>query len=1041
MVPLVSPKNMACCVRSPLSLTLLLTAAVLLSPALTAEETTAKENAAPGAKENAPAATGDFSAALQQIAALGVPDLREARWVNDREHLIMQAAGFLDGFERGRVWSESETAQRRFWLIKDGREGAPEVMLLGGARALTMVVDITANARRWGVPEEQMERFLKMQTEHLEKLLKQVQELPAADVAADVAALIGEIEKAAEKIKKEDGEFSRKWEHERRIPVNGSLLLFAAQLYQHGDSGQANRLASALFQHFPDRAAILSAAISQLADAQYRTATDVLAESGDWTGYVTALEGLTKKFARGWGNLPAVEKVLELAKRRATNAPVPSLAALEGAELDAATVAALDGLLKKQQVGAAKETEPPVPDLWVLPAPQKKTEGIQERLMRQMVYSSSEGKLPSEIARALTRSGMAALPTLAAAVGDETLVMVMNGKDEFSFGYSSDESAAEKNRRLFENLYRPITRGEIALRLLLPVLPGEEYKLRRLSAEALAEQAVEFWEEHRDATLSELAVFYLENGSDRQKRQMMDYVAASDDPQLVAFFEKQMLEGPDPEGMVEQSLSYVRAKQGAAKPFGRKLLERLKARLADQTIGRPKGEYSSRRSNNVTILSQSELARHIERLETMVSEEAPEKRMLDLLAAEGKSVEEKIQAAMEVVRLLPQSAQVPALAVTAAKTKDVELKVHLVGGMLQMGYMAEYMDAEEKEKTSPLVADSATGQAWRILLQDSATLDDVPQAMMFVLPKGTLLSELSGMAFALNYDQPPKFLLLLGQLKGLEVMAQMRDRALAILEGKTPPAWPAPEKVSQARFAEMVAEAAKTPFRELPGWLQGLPREEQMAWVLWIRQQGMPEVAEQFEFKLRDEPFPPALDQKTRNFAGLSADYLVASAEDTAFLKKALAPLPQGEAIDAARVEALAEQLLRNAEETAGTALRFFPSATTGIGWEVAGRRVLPAEMAGVYRQRVRSYDSFLGMVRFSAEQLPEQGDAAVMLEWRGQERGRMIWVRENGAAKKITEEPMPEWSPLKANQFTLVVLSTEYVQKLKAAEEMEDEE
>ena len=977
----------------------LLCAAALLSPALLAEETAAKENIG---KENTPATTGDFSMVLQQIATLGVPDLREARWVDDREHLALRL--MVDNHSVGdRFWEKSEIAKRRLWVMREGE--IYQLIQLGEADVLTFVREVP-EAEPEPIPETGAELAKSVRKIERRNIGEDLLKLPDADLEKDVARLIEELARGkGEERRQSEGVVER---------LSGMHLLFAVQLYQHGKPDLANRIANALFARFPNRAAILNAAISLLADAQYTQATQRLREGGDWSAYAEELEALLKKFPRGWEVRPAVERLRQLVGQRVSG-DIPELEPWEGTALDGPTVASLTALVTGKNNPPTEEKVTSAPLLWILPKEVRDRNSLQ-------VYTDVSGGVSPEVAGVLTQSGMAAVPTLAAAMLDETLTDIFPAHQNSSIWEIRHDSIPGV-KRLFDGLYRPMTRGEIAWLLLQTILPEDEWRLRQLSPEARAEMAVEFWEAHHGDSPEELLRFYLEEGTYRQQAGATKVLSQSSNPKLHAVLEEWLLDGEKIEERVNETLAYLEEQGPVARTFGKTVVSRLEARLNNPAIKR--NESSDYYGSRDGVLGRKRLQDVITEMKVKTGSITAKELVLGIATDSKSGTWSKAEEIKKTLRLESEKKRKMTLLELAAETDDAALKETLLLLLPQVANTSPYRinpETGEREQVD-FSLENDEMKCWEKLLADLTPLKSGDPTMARPQTLGGLAADF----FCGLYEEPtPEYLQVLAQLGEFDLSVWNLARAQARLAGRLPPEPPRPEHVPVERLRALVTASAEVRPEQLEAFLTELPMDERAVWFLWAARQNLPETSVSEE-NASEIAVPPALAAMNTRYMGLSRK----AAENAAAAQRleqvaAALQLTKGAVLDAAKMEAMAVALGEKAGQFSGAVLQFSRTPRTVFGMTLAGDRyaVEPVTDTTAFFMEKNP----LQVISYvTARDWPEEAkgaDALVVLLVQDSSEQQYLWACQNGKMQRVGEAGPVEWDATRPLNGFLVVLT-----------------
>lgn len=924
---------------------------------------------APAKPEASPASPADFSSGLKKLTDLGIPSFEGAKWVqaNTLQQLLMDDEGSYRGISYS-LRQLSDDLDGHYWVRRDGKEG-----LSVAAPGTPAVVDVGGKTPRFlrDVPEE-------FRKQMLTQMMSQVDSAKPRKIADTVTKTIAKMEKTLAGEKKENE--TRNYSSNQYGPaVGGEMLIFAAQIYASGETSEANRLAAAVFKNWPDRQAVLNGAIAVLAERQYDEISGVFFKSGDWAGYAKSLRALQAKFPRGWDKRAGLAILIARVEKRAAGKPAPFKP--EGVpKPDAATLAAFDALVdaKPDEKQESRDTS-----VWLLPeVGKKKNEGMFS--FGRHYFGGSSPFLGESSVVALRKPGVAALPVLIAALGDETLVRLRNGSPSYSFSSSSD-SAETKARRSYEQLKRPATRGEIARELLFAVLPGETYKLRRLDADGLASAATDFLAEHGKDKPLDFARFYLKEGSDEQKQAAMNFFARSDDPAAGKEFEASLLASENIEGETSQAIEYVKSKKGAASDFAKKLVAKLRENLKTVT-DRPKQEWSSSTTNGVTTVSKPQLEKVIAQLEAFTSGKSTREIVLDALKQAKKPAAE-LNRQGELIRAMDAKDRDALYLELAADSEDKALRA---AATQQLAYGNLFMQPDsEKKSFTPPAADTPDGKRWRKLLASTVI---VPGNVSVSLGK------LAAYAVENRADKVPQYVTMMMYVGDGSDYILVR-RAEARFAGKEVPAYPDPSKVTAERLGAIAAQVLATPDAKYGDYLAGLSPDERYAFVLWRFTRMSPSQSAYLGTKLAEITAPAGFDAKDNAFAGTGSELMgkKMSAEERALAEEIIGVtgLKTGTAFTNAGLLPLGAALAGNHAKYSGVTVICCP-ALDGLGRKLYASRAKIAkfEMSGGFdnQEDVMIY-SAAQKFRISGDNGAKGADALVSLQVESEAfNGARLW-------------------------------------------------
>ena len=598
------------------------------------------------------AAVPDFSDAFKKLVALGLPALDPtAKWVTSRDNRLP--------YELTRA---AKSLKGNAWLLPAAAGKKAQLLQLGAVAPIE------------GKPSA-----------------------TSPDLPKDVAAIIAAINKSASSTSDNpsDALLGNRYSSSA---IDADLLLFATQLYQTGHPNLANHLAAAIFSAVPSRETVVDAAIDKFANSLYEQAAAAFFKSGDWAAYENSLTHLTQRCPRGWSSREAVGLFLPQVAKQAAGLK-PSAPTLPDSAIDPRALAIFSELTEPPKPAAAK------------PTPASAQEAImRQRMMMEMgdydgrdsgfsplwlLDPLADPKSDAAPLKRLTALKMAALPALAALLGDPFLTHSAKGGSYSSRSfYSSNESPEEVLFSKYQSLHRPSTRGELAKQLLLATLPDSDDSSNEVDDETLRQQTLEFWKAHQNATPGELAAVFLREGSRNQSSQTARRLATATDPQSHQVFEGHVL-GLDPALSAYQDVqTYLRARKTAGKPF----FDAYAKLVRSQTPADAHLDKDSNDENSWMLKEFGGVEKMLKSLGAMVSPLPP--RTLALQIAKGKPAD--ADAAIEGLRPLmadlSPTKRLHAYLEGANAATDAEVRVHFLGETLNIRWEGE----EGGEETAPM---------------------------------------------------------------------------------------------------------------------------------------------------------------------------------------------------------------------------------------------------------------------------------------------------------------------------------------------------
>ena len=747
-----------------------------------------------GAQETA--ATPDFSDGFKQLVALGLPALdANAKWVTSRDtrlpYELTRAAKALKGSA---------------WLLPAS----------GGKARLLPLGAVTPTD---GKPSSS-----------------------TPDLAKDVAIIIAAVNKSARNIG-EDRSDSLLNDRYSSSTIDADLFLFATQLHQTGHPELANQLAFAIFSAVPSRESIVDAAIDKFASSLYQEAATAFFASHDWVAYGKSLTELSRRFPRGWSSREAVSLFLPQVAQQAAglSPPVPTL---PDTPIDPRALEIVSELTELPKPAATSPT-----------APDTSAEALMRRRMIEMgeyADGSDSGIRPLWLLdppgdpkpnapplERLTALRMAALPALAALLGDPFLTHTPNSSSSYRSYYSSSESPEEILFRKYQALHRPSTRGELAKQLLLATLPDYADSSNETDDETLRMQAIEFWQAHQKATREELMAVFLREGSRNQVTQAARLLATASDSLSHRIFEGYVL-GLDPAlGACQEVQTYLRTRRSAAQPF----FDAYAKLVRSQTPADAHLDEDARDETSWLLKQSGGVEKLLKSLGTLVSPEAPRAIAVRIAKGRPEDAEDTINALRPLMADLSPTKQLHACLEGANATTDASIRARFLAASLNIDWDEEGAE-EAAEPAPPSVRKFSEPEAkvWRKLVADQrARPKDINLGQMMYYFSGaeplnlTSLAELAVLAF--EYSMGSRHfhgIVQAAPILGKPALAIIKETATARLAGKPVPPLPDADKVPAVRLAAIVTEAGGKPPAEIHPYLKTLTPDERAAWLKWI---------------------------------------------------------------------------------------------------------------------------------------------------------------------------------------------------------------
>lgn len=789
--------------------------------------------------------------------------------------------------------------------------------------------------------------------------------------------------------------------------VVGRSLLFAVQLRAAGETALANELAGALFNLTVDKALVVDAAVTQLADAEFQRAGEKFFSDYNWGGYAGELKRLRGKYPRGWKDGPAVGLLIARLEQRAAGAAPPK-PALPGLELKPAALDALQRLLSvpaKPELSDEQLAKRFEVDLEEIPAGQRAALLARMRShLRDLGSESSEGLWLLEEADSepgersaldeLKAMKMDGLLALAAVATDETLVPIPKSTND---SYSSDESDDPQER--YMALRRPQSRGELAVELLKAALPGD---YDEADAEELRDAAIAFWRKHHKSGPIALATAYLTEGQGYQVQLAASYLAESEDPAAHAAFEKAVLAADNVTIFLNDVNRYLSARGPAAAEFFRAFAKMVRETTAGADAT---DEYEARQAQQ---MEQMLVAMGVK----VGSVSLPE--LIDAALKAPAAGEGPENGSMSpILGLTNALGNVPTgecLKTFAAKmgaaTPQQLMEIHY----LLINKVADFND-EEGSQAEPLAKEIL--ELWRPMTTDQRKL-----------PEGNLTERLQSLGCETLGDSAsivvelaafPAGLRSLQQINAVSgspaaAMAILRGRVEALVSGKEPAPWPAAANVSAQRTKELESELGGLKAAEIGGYVARLKLDEQLA---------LAEIMANYD---EDHPAPAGV-QEIRKQVTSTATQFDWLPNDPELLQKA--GIGIGFVVSAESIEGLIAKLAGEAKQFSKVALVFKP-APLGLGSVANAARLDDPKSPGFQR---------LGIGELAAESANNpDAEALVALQVM---QFPIVWLVRNGKpeptpqAERLMKQLKRPDAPLSEQPFLLQVLTREDAEKL----------
>jgi hypothetical protein len=473
--------------------------------------------------------------------------------------------------------------------------------------------------------------------------------------------------------------------------IAGKLFIDAAHLYQNGYTNEANQIAEKLFSAVDDRQQVVLGGLNLIADTYYSQATRQFSEEHDWMAYHDELLDLLKKFSRGWQKAPAVKRLLVAIQNRLKNPEPPPVQGEELTEEDMAIAVALCDLspddLRMHHAYGQRGFR--AGSLWVLRAPE--TNGVSE----------SASDTPNAYYQILNR-GKASIPLLLGLLDDTYLLPLDRTAIPYASRYSSYSSSSamteEQITQIYNNMDRPISRGELAMSLLKMVIPVSDedgYRQATMGAEEFIPIAKEWYASNKDKSSSALARVYLEQGNSQQRNDAVGYLSRYGEKDDIAVVENMFLDA-DWQQYGYMATEYIKKRGEEAAAFAEKYTNMLVSVIE-------KGDWDADSAQD--MLRRIQMVTNVQSIDEILAE-----------LQSGKKTFTEVRSVLHS-RMYEESDKdklVHAFLKTASEIEDATVAASLVGLISGLSHFAYYSEADGGWKFDAKQQE----ELWKKLLSD-----------------------------------------------------------------------------------------------------------------------------------------------------------------------------------------------------------------------------------------------------------------------------------------------------------------------------------
>ncbi|MFZ2655947.1 MAG: hypothetical protein WAX69_13535 [Victivallales bacterium] len=417
----------------------------------------------------------DYKVLFERLFELGLPDVTKAQYVR------------FDGVGVKFI-SRTENFNANGWLQNENKEGE-NTFIVNGCRQ--------CKAYSWNVLKDIRKKEITQKEEkepdiYKKKLIK-IYYSHNYDGRCEASWENASFKKELEEILSDKRIFNSK------IDDGISYLLFtAAHAYRLGYAEKANILADRLHENAGSDQKLMDAGIDAIANAKYNEALDKFFDCGDWKELSKYLDILIGKYTTGWLNAPAVKRVANDVRKRASSTTVPEIAGEgldeEDRELGKELADTDNNKLGYFAYGDGYNQEYCFyDDLWIL-----------QDVSRQRKHAN-------EVAiDKIKKRGIKSFPLLLALLKDEYPVNVdiLRIRFDGSFYARNRDLVDDPSEKLYESLRRPATRQDLAAFLLDPLWDYDD-NIRKLGKEAFFKRYQDWYDKNKNKNVNELAKLYL----------------------------------------------------------------------------------------------------------------------------------------------------------------------------------------------------------------------------------------------------------------------------------------------------------------------------------------------------------------------------------------------------------------------------------------------------------------------------------------------------------------------------------------------------
>lgn len=523
-------------------------------------------------KKASPAQTKDYSRGFTKFYQFGLPNVKDAKYV--------KLSLFPVPFNGSDMFRYQAKIQGNAWLVsEDKKSGKAKLVVRNGA--LMEIYD-----------QQKLIRELNKK--------KKDSNNPLSYINMMDGKLSGRWEKTSlKKDTKRIIEYLRNGLKKKNFWAGescGIWFLFAIHIYSKGMKAEANELTELLFEVGKSKRKVILQALNALADSQYEAAYAEFRADHNWKKYAESIDELMKRFRKGWKKTPGMKKLSVLLHKQLDGKGGTLPKSLSDADMK--IIYSMNNVYFSVFAGRGGR-------LWSISAIAKSG-------------NNENTKKKPDIISKITVRGMKSVPMLIALLGDDHLTGIdrnalANNIDSFSNRVFRSSSNSDNDAdEIFKKLNRPLTRGELARKLLNVIVIRDletDDDGREIIEESDEDDTPEFkelaekwYKTNKDKSDDEIALLYLKEGNRPQKQQAVSLLLANKQKSAYKDIEKFLLETPRPEygneGKDKLAIKYVGKRGKEAKEFAEKYIKLLDPDGEIQAQAAEKKQSSSKKKKN-----------------------------------------------------------------------------------------------------------------------------------------------------------------------------------------------------------------------------------------------------------------------------------------------------------------------------------------------------------------------------------------------------------------------------------------------------------